>query len=151
VVSTDRDDPTAVAGLEKMFEADPVNPERPALTLWRVPASPSRRRVALEAAWLTASASPADLSQACDGRDDTWWRTESVQRPGDWLQVTLPAPRRLDRIELDVDGDGRLGARELQLIVSSEGGSFVPAATLPGRPPLDDQRVEERPIARSSC
>jgi hypothetical protein len=64
-----------------------------------------------------------------------------VQRPGDWLQVTLPAARRLARIELDVDGDGRLGARELQLLVSSEG-SFVPAATLPGRPSLDDQRVE---------
>jgi len=145
VASTDRDDPSAVSGLEKVSEADPVNPwNGPLITLWRVPASlkPARRRLALEPAWLTASDGAADLPNACDGRDDTWWRTGSVQRPGDWLQVTLPAARRLDRIELDVDGDGRLGARELQLLVSPDGGSFAPAATLPGRPPLDDQRVE---------
>jgi 4-amino-4-deoxy-L-arabinose transferase-like glycosyltransferase len=145
VVSTDRDDPASLAGLGKVLEAVPVNPwNGPLLSVWEVPASlkPARRRLRLEPGWLSASESLADLPQACDGRDDTWWRTDAVQRPGDWLQVTLPVPVRLDRIELDVDGNGRLGARELELLVSRDGGGLAPVATRAGRPPLDDQRVE---------
>jgi len=145
VVSTENDDPEALAGLEKVLEAEPVNPwNGPRLVVWRVPASlrPVRRRMRLEPGWLSASENLADLPQAADGRDDTWWRTETVQRPGDWLQVTLPEAVRLDRIELDVDGNGRMGARELKLLVSADGREFVEAATRPGRPALDDQRVE---------
>jgi len=145
VVSTDKDDPEAVAGLEKLLQADPVNPwNGPTITVWRVPASvrPVRRRLRLEPRWLSASENPAELPQAVDGDVDTWWRTEGVQRPGDWLQVTLPEPARLDRIELDVDGNGRMAARELKLLVSADGREFVESATRPGRPALDDQRVE---------
>lgn len=145
VVSTENDDAEAVAGLEKVREVEPVNPwNGPGITVWRVPASvrPVRRRLRLEPAWLSASENLAELPQAVDGRDDTWWRTETVQQPGDWLQVTLPEPARLDRLELDVDGNGRLGARELKLLVSADGRDFVEAATRPGRPALDDQRVE---------
>ena len=145
VVSTENDDAEALAGLEKVSEAEPVNPwNGPRLTVWRVPTAlhPPRRRVHLEPAWLSASENLAELPQAVDGRDDTWWRTESVQRPGDWLQVTLPQPARLDRIELDVDGNGRFGARELKLLVSADGGEFGEAEVRPGRPALDDQRVE---------
>jgi len=145
VVSTENDDAEALAGLEKVQAAEPVNPwNGPRLTVWRVPDSvrPARRRLHIEPAWLSASENPAELPQAVDGRDDTWWRTETVQRPGDWLQVTLPQPARLDRIELDVDGNGRFGARELKLLVSADGREFVEAAARPGRPALDDQRVE---------
>jgi hypothetical protein len=145
VVSKDGDDPAALDGLEKVFEAGPVNPwNGPPITVWKVPASvrPRRQRLRLEPVWLSASEGVAGLPQACDGRDDTWWRTEDVQRPGDWLQLTLPASTVLDRIELDVDGNGRLGARELKVLVSTDGHAFVEAATRPGRPPLDDQRVE---------
>jgi 4-amino-4-deoxy-L-arabinose transferase-like glycosyltransferase len=145
VVSTGNDDPEAVAGLDKLLQADPLNPwNGPAITVWRVPASvhPVRRRLRLEPRWLSASENPAELPQAADGRDDTWWRTGRVQRPGDWLQVTLPEAVRLDRIELDVDGNGRMGARELKLLVSAAAREFVEAATRPGRPALDDQRVE---------
>lgn len=145
VVSTESDDAEALAGLEKVADAAPVNPwNGPRLAVWRVPAAvrPVRRPLRIEPAWLSASESPAELPKAVDGRDDTWWRTATVQRPGDWLQVTLPRPARLDRIELDVDGDGRLGARELRLLVSADGGGLVEAATRPGRPALDDQRVE---------
>jgi len=112
--------------------------------VWRVPASvrPVRRRLRLEPRWLSASENPAELPQAVDGDVDTWWRTQGVQRPGDWLQVTLPEPARLDRIELDVDGNGRMAARELKLLVSADGREFVESATRPGRPALDDQRVE---------
>jgi hypothetical protein len=56
--------------------------------------------------------------------------------------VTLPEPVRLDRIELDVDGNGRMAARELKLLVSADGRELVEPATRPGRPALDDQRVE---------
>jgi 4-amino-4-deoxy-L-arabinose transferase-like glycosyltransferase len=145
VVSTDNDGPEAVAGLDKLLQADPVNPwNGPAITVWRVPASvrPVRRRLHLEPRWLSASENPAELPQAADGRVDTWWRTERVQRPGDWLQVTLPEPVRLDRIELDVDGNGRMAARELKLLVSADGRELVETATRAGRPALDDQRVE---------
>ncbi|PYQ21480.1 MAG: hypothetical protein DMF81_15255 [Acidobacteria bacterium] len=145
VVSTERDDPASLAGLEKLLETAPVNAwNGPRLTVWRVPPAqrPLRRRVRLDPAWLSASENPAEMPLACDGRDDTWWRTEGVQRPGDWLQVRLPAPVLLDRIELDVDGNGRFAARELQLLVSADGRRFDEAPTRPGRPPLDDQRVE---------
>jgi hypothetical protein len=145
VVSTEADDPQALAGLEKVLEVEPVNRwNGPRIAVWQVPASlrPGRRRLRLEPGWLSASENPAELSQAADGRDDTWWRTETVQRPGDWLQVSLPAAVRLDRIELDVDGNGRMGARELKLLVSADGREFVEAATRPGRSALDDQRVE---------
>jgi hypothetical protein len=124
---------------------EPVNPwNGPRLTVWRVPAAvrPARRRLRLEPGWLSASNNSADLPLLVDGRDDTWWRTENVQRPGDWLQVTLREPQRLDRIELDVDGNGRMGARELRLLVSGDGREFVEATARPGRPALDDQRVE---------
>jgi 4-amino-4-deoxy-L-arabinose transferase-like glycosyltransferase len=145
VVSKDGDDRAALAGLEEVFEAEPVNPwNGPLITVWRVPASlrPPWQRLHLEPAWLSASEGVAELPQACDGRDDTWWRTEDVQRPGDWLQVTLPASTVLDRIELDVDGNGRLGARALKVLVSTDGRGFVETSTRPGRPPLDEQRVE---------
>ena len=145
VVSADRDDPAVLAGLEKVMEAEPVNPwNGPRLTVWRVPPSarPARRALRLEPGWLSASESTAEVPQVVDGRDDTWWRTEGVQRPGDWLQLTLPVPAWIDRIELDVDGIGRLGARELKLLASADGLVFVEAATRPGRPRLDDQRVE---------
>jgi len=145
VVSTDNDDPEAVAGLDKLLQAQPVNPwNGPAITVWRVPASlrPGRRRLRLDPRWLSASENPAELPQAADGRVDTWWRTQSVQRPGDWLQVTLPEPVRLDRIELDIDGNGRMAARELKLLVSADGRDFVETSTRPGRAALGDQRVE---------
>jgi len=145
VVSTENDDDEAVAGLEKVGDAEPVNRwNGPRITVWRVPASvhPVRRRLRLEPTWLSASGNLAELPQAVDGRDDTWWRTETVQRPGDWLQVTLPEPVRLDRIELDVDGNGRAGARELKVLVSADVRQFVEAPMRPGRPALDEQRVE---------
>jgi hypothetical protein len=145
VVSTEKDEPEALAGLERVRGVEPVNPwNGPRLTVWRVPAAvrPARRRLRLEPGWLSASNNSADLPLLVDGRDDTWWRTENVQRPGDWLQVTLREPQRLDRIELDVDGNGRMGARELRLLVSGDGREFVEATARPGRPALDDQRVE---------
>jgi hypothetical protein len=145
VVSADRDDPAALAGLEMVMQSEPVNPwNGPRLTVWRVPPSarPVRRPLRLEPGWLSASENAAELPQAVDGRDDTWWRTEGVQRPGDWLQLTLPVPARIDRIELDVDGNGRFGARELRLLVSADGRTFAEAAMRQGRPRLDDQRVE---------
>jgi hypothetical protein len=145
VVSSERDSAEAVADLEKIVDVEPVNPwNGPRITVWRVPPAlhPARARLRLEPGWLSASENAAELPQACDGRDDTWWRTEGVQRPGDWLQVTLPEPARLDRIELDVDGNGRLGARELKLLVSADGREFVEVPTRAGRPPLDEQRVE---------
>jgi len=145
VVSTGSDDAEAVAGLEKVQDVEPVNPwNGPEISVWRVPADlrPSRRRLRLEPGWLSASENLAELPQAVDGRDDTWWRTETVQRPGDWLQVTLPEPAPLDRLELDLDGNGRMGARELKLLVSADGREFGEAAWRPGRPALDDQRVE---------
>src|SRR5207249_6898733 len=73
VVSTESDDAEALAGLEKVREAEPVNRwSGPGLTVWRVPASlhPARRRLPLEPAWLSASENPAELPQAVDGRDD---------------------------------------------------------------------------------
>jgi hypothetical protein len=145
VVSSERDSAEAVADLEKIVDVEPVNPwNGPRITVWRVPPAlqPARARLRLEPGWLSASENAAELPQACDGRDDTWWRTEGVQRPGDWLQVRLPQPARLDRIELDVDGNGRLGARELKLLVSADGREFVEVPTRAGRPPLDEQRVE---------
>jgi hypothetical protein len=145
VVSKEGDDPAALGGLEKVFAAEPVNPwNGPAITVWKVPASlrPPRQRLRLEAAWLSASEGVAELPRACDGRDDTWWRTEDPQRPGDWLQVSLPGPFLLDRIELDLGGNGRVGARELKVLVSTGGGELVEAATRPGRPPLDEQQVD---------
>src|SRR5207249_1746332 len=73
VVSTESDDAEALAGLEKVREAEPVDRwNGPGLTVWRVPASlhPARRRLPLEPAWLSASENPAELPQAVDGRDD---------------------------------------------------------------------------------
>jgi 4-amino-4-deoxy-L-arabinose transferase-like glycosyltransferase len=145
VVSKEGDDPAALDGLQKVAEAVPVNPwNGPRITVWKVPASvrPARRRLRVDPGWVSASDAPADLPRAVDGRDDTAWTTDGVQRPGDWLQVTLPAPIRLDRVELDLGANGRLGARELKVLVSADGREFVEAPVRPGRPPLDEQRVD---------
>ena len=109
--------PEAVAGLGRALDG---RAREPVVTARGSPSGGApgciRRgvRLRLGRGWLSASENAAELPQACDGRDETWWRTEGAQRPGDWLAVALPEPARLDRVELCSDAHGRFAARELQ-------------------------------------
>jgi hypothetical protein len=74
-----------------------------------------------------------------DGRTDPSWRTSSAQQAGDWIALELGQEVTLARIELLLGDDPRFAAREVRVLVSTDGLEFHEAPSLPGR--ADDQRA----------
>lgn len=136
VLATPFDDPAAVLGLPRVFQADRrLRAEGPVITVFSVPpaARPPYREVPLERAAVTASSNAAEVALAVDGRPETVWRTETSQAAGDFLQITLPQAQRVARVELVLGDYTRYAAREAGVLVSLDGVVFAPARTLPGR------------------
>ena len=143
VLSTAADDPGALAGLQPVLAVTPDSKYqgRTTITGWTVPPAlrPADRRLGVEPGWLSASDLPDDLPLACDGRDDTLWRTEGPQERGDWMAVALPAPARVTRIELALGQEPRFAARQLRVEVSQDGRAWRDADFESGRPPVEQQ------------
>jgi len=142
VFATSLDAPAALLGLEPLFTAERESrAEGPVITVFGVPSKlrPSYRVLVLDKDMLSASENPTDVPLACDGRQDTWWRTENVQAPGDFFQVTLREPARVGRVRLELGDNPKFVAKRLQVLVSQDGKQFQGARALPGRPGVDNQ------------
>jgi hypothetical protein len=92
-------------GFERLLEARPQSPFLgPPLAVYR--AEPSQRLrfqpIALQAGWLSASENAEALGLSLDGRRDTGWSTLVPQRPGQWVEVRLPEPLAVARVDLDL-------------------------------------------------
>jgi hypothetical protein len=94
----------------------------PPLKLYVVPESLRTRYepVPLEVSWLAASESAERLPNLIDGRLTTYWGTGEAQRPGNWIQIQLPEPIVVARLELSLGRRPLRGARELRLEGRSE-------------------------------
>jgi hypothetical protein len=143
VLSTAADDPEATAGLSPVYAVAPETKSqgRTTITAWTVPAGvrPAYRRLDLAGAALSASDAQEDLAALADGRPDTMWRTSGPQQRGDFVEVRLAHPALLARVELALGDEARFAARQLRLDVSEEGVEWTPAATVPGRAPIEQQ------------
>ncbi len=93
----------------------------------------------LSGALLRASENPTLVELLRDGRRDTAWTTRGPQRAGDFIELLLPAPIQLARIELDPGPRATGAGRRFQVFVSDDGERYAPAAVLQGRAEVWDQ------------
>jgi 4-amino-4-deoxy-L-arabinose transferase-like glycosyltransferase len=111
------------------------------IVISRAPARdrPVFRRVSLEGARLRASSGAGALAALTDGRLDTYWATESPGPAPEWIEVELPAPVRLGRLELRLGRRAPRWGRRIHLSTSDDGVRWRPLVAAPGRPLVDDQ------------
>lgn len=143
VLSTSADAADALAGLQPLHAVAPQTryQGRTTITAWAVPAAlrPPYRPVDVQAGDFSASVAQEDLPALCDGRLDTLWRTPGPQRRGDWVQVRLPRPAMVARVELVVGSEARFAARQLRVEISADGEQWDVAPALAGRAPVESQ------------
>jgi hypothetical protein len=90
----------------------------------------------LRAAVVTVSEAPDRSVALFDGDPETSWATSGPQGD-DWIDVALPHPVRLGRIELRVPGRGRLFGRNIHVSVGPAGGPLTRVAVVAGLPPIE--------------
>jgi hypothetical protein len=92
-------------GLELVLEIQPKNVHAgPPLLLYTVPDAlrPRYETVPIDSSWLSASENGESVENLVDGLAATYWETEGSQGPGDWIQVDLPEPVLVGRVELSL-------------------------------------------------
>jgi hypothetical protein len=97
------------------------------------------RALVLRPEWVVASEEQHLAPALVDGDPATAWQTRGPQSPGAFLEVRLPAPVRLGRIELLLGGRGRLYAGSIEVLVRDDAGAWRPAPAFPLRPPVRNQ------------
>jgi len=116
------------------------------LTVRKVP--PDRRRidraVALDGARWTASSNVDQAPAVSDGRLDVAWSTGAPQAPGDWLQVELPAPIDVRRLDLMTGGRAHRAAQDLRLWTRDSEGLWHRWPFTHARPPVEHQPPKGR-------
>lgn len=143
VVTGPTSDRTGIAGLTRLFVAEPeTRYSGDRIRIFAVPGDlrPRYQAVDLQEARLTSSETPDHLSRIHDGDPGTAWRTKEAQAPGEWIQIDLPRPRLLGRIEISPPADADESADEIQLFASEGAPKLEHAPFLPGRPALSRQR-----------
>jgi hypothetical protein len=129
-------------GLAPAFTASPRSPEEGfATTVQTVPDAlrPVYQRVRLAEAHLTASENAEGIEAIRDGNDETTWSTATPQHPGQWVEVDLPSPVLLARVELVHGRRTQRHARDLHLLVSEDGTHWTRVRVASGRPAPDEQ------------
>jgi hypothetical protein len=131
-----------LAGLTKLFVAEPQTPysgER--IRVYGVPRDlrPRYARVSLGDARIEASENAAGVAAMIDGDARTAWRTATPQAPGAWIEITLPEPVLLGRIELVPPPDADEAADELEAYATEGPPRLGRMPTLPGRPGIAAQ------------
>jgi len=142
VVAGAQAEPAALEGLAPAFQAEPeTRVQGPPIAVYAVPRAlrPRYEPIPFPAAALSSSEGPEGLGALADGRADPSWRTAAPQQAGDWIAVDVGQEVTLARIELLLGDDPKYAARELRVLVSTDGLDFREAAALPGR--ADDQRA----------
>jgi 4-amino-4-deoxy-L-arabinose transferase-like glycosyltransferase len=135
-------DRAALAGLRRLFVAEPetrYSGER--IRVYGVPGvlRPRYELVPLSQARLTASEGEARVTAMVDGDPATAWRTVGEQTPGEWIEVELPQPFLLGRIELISPPDAEEAADEIEVFASEGAPRLGRVAALPGRPGIPQQ------------
>jgi hypothetical protein len=137
----------ALQGLERVFVAEPVtrySGER--VRVYAIPEGvrPRYERLDLGTARISSSRSDRGLDAMRDGDVVTTWRTDGPQTPGDWVEVELPEPRVLGRIEIvpPPDDPGE-AADDIQVFVTEGHPKLSRCPMLPGRGAFSQQRPPE--------
>ena len=142
VITGPGDSEPLVRQLATLYAADPPNPHAgPRLVVSAPPADqrPAYEELRLSAQWLSASEAVDLLPALVDGNRRTAWMTGRAQSPGAWIQVDLPRPRMVGRVELALRGRGRTYGKNLHVLVSDDGRDWKRVTALPGRPPVAAQ------------
>jgi len=140
-------DRQVLSELTRLFVAEPETPYSGARL--RVFAPPEALRPAYEPLRLEearfAASDRSDLLPAMhDGSAGSTWRTTRDQEPGEWVQVEFPEPVLVGRVELWPGGDRSEAGEELQLLAASAPDAKLSVVNaLPGRPPIEQQRLGE--------
>jgi hypothetical protein len=116
----------------------------PPLNLYVVPENlrPRYEPVPLDVSWLAASESSERLPNLIDGRLTTYWGTGEAQRPGNWIQIQLPEPIVVARMELSLGRRPLRGARELRLEGRTED-AWIEIPYVMGRAGVQGQFLDE--------
>jgi hypothetical protein len=130
-------DDTLLSGLRTLETIPPPNRHAGPPLVLAAPVHPARYEpVDLRSAVVTASESPDRVATLVDGDPGTWWSTAGPQG-GNWIDVALPRPARIGRVELRVPGRGRLYGRNVHVLVAGADGVFARVAVVSGLPPID--------------
>ncbi len=131
-------------GLDRVFVAEPeTRYSGNRIRIFAVPNAlrPAYEPVDLGLARLSASQAEDVLGNLRDGDVVTAWRTHGARSPGDWVQIDLPEPRLLGRIEIvPPPDDPEEAADDLQVFVTEGRPKLSRCAMLPGRPAFSQQR-----------
>jgi hypothetical protein len=141
VVSGGPNDRDLLGELESLYTAEPATVHSGApIRILRAPSGrrPAYRRLELEPRWVTASESADRTPALVDHDPETLWRTETAQRPGTWIEVSLPAPTTIARVELRLGGR-RQFARNVHVYVAEDGADWKRISVVQGRPPVEEQ------------
>src|SRR5262249_14774704 len=143
-------DASVVEGLTLVFTARDDRAEAgPEMSVYAVPDTVRSRYtpVPLEAGWLKASSNVATLPALVDGQTDTYWATTGPHQSADWVELDLPAPVVLGRVELALGRRPFRYGSKLHLLVSDDGVEWRRLRVVPGRPPVEEQA---RPLKEAS-
>jgi hypothetical protein len=124
--------------LTTVHEVLPLNRESgPRLQVRIAPrgARPRYEPVPLADVNVSASSAAPLLERLRDEDLTTAWTAEAAPA---WIEVDLPQPRTIGRIEVNVP-PGTQGEAP-RVVISEDGASWREVPTLPGRPPLDEQQ-----------
>jgi hypothetical protein len=140
VVDAEAAQATAAAGFQEAFRAGPTRDDA-ATVVFLVPAElrPRYQPVQLERGWLSASENEALLPALLDEDPATAWSTDGPQRPGSWVQVDLPQPLLLGRVELGLGNRPERLGRDTHLLITQDGRVWNRIPAYSGRPPLEAQ------------
>jgi hypothetical protein len=145
VVAGSGDDRAAMLGLERRAQFVPEHRDfGPRVLLLAPPAAarPRYERIPLGGAELRAAVSPQDVDLVRDGDPETAWIAPPAVDA--WIEVRLPAPSRLGRVELALGHRTDADAERLELWLGDEGSRWKRVGFLSGRPPAR-QQVGARP------
>lgn len=110
-------------------------------------ARPRVRSVPLEANRVRTSENQALVPAMLDDDPATAWTTEGGQSPGQWVELDLGAPREVRRIDLALGNrPHRRGA--LLRVFADDGTGWRRVRVAPGRPPAEEQPIDERGVAQ---
>jgi F5/8 type C domain-containing protein len=112
----------------------------PAVVIARPEQPRALRTVPLQPGSLSASENAETLAAVLDGDLATRWQSAAPQAPGTWVEVHLPEPRVLGRLELELGDRPRQFPANLHVFAREESGEWTRLRTIDGRPPLAEQR-----------
>jgi hypothetical protein len=118
LVVADPQDPT-VEGFAEVHRVQSRNPYAPPTLGLFVPPTTVGALVPLERARLDASENPGLVPSLAGERG--FWSTSGTESPGDWIQIDLPSPVRLVRVE--ITPKNHIGS-PLRLLVPDDGGNW---------------------------